>query len=225
MTYLLRNPRTLGATVFNAIFIGLLTLALFYKSGDLSGIYDYSVLDIDGRLNYFHRGLANWIGISFLMANNLMFPSLMVVIIQMPLQVPVFKRELMNKMYTPTVYFFGRILSGITLQMAYPVILVLIVYFGLGIDNSAGNFFLWFSLALQQNLVGCGLGYFCGVVFDNDTSARAVGQFSMLLFMLTSGALNNASTYIPFIDQLQYISPNRYAVEGFFRSMLRNNLV
>lgn len=146
MTYLLRNPRTLGATVFNAIFIGLLTLALFYGSGDLSDVYN--IKDEEEKASFFYRGLANWVGISFLMANNLMFPSLMVVIIQMPLQVPVFKRELMNKMYTPTVYFFGRILSGITLQIIYPIILVLIVYFGLKIDDSAENFFLWFTVAL-----------------------------------------------------------------------------
>jgi len=29
------------------------------------------------------------------------------------MQVPVFKRELMNHMYTPTAYFFARTLSGI----------------------------------------------------------------------------------------------------------------
>jgi len=30
----------------------------------------------------------------------------------MPMQVPVFKRELMNKMYSPTIYYFGRVTSG-----------------------------------------------------------------------------------------------------------------
>jgi len=33
---MLRNPRTLNAAFFNAIFIALLTLALYYKVGDLS---------------------------------------------------------------------------------------------------------------------------------------------------------------------------------------------
>ena len=117
----------------------------------------------------------------------------------MPLQVPVLKRELMNKMYTPTTYFFGRILSGILLQMVYPVLLILIIYFGLKINNSPENFFLWFSLCIQQNLVGCALGYLCGVMFDNDNTARSFGQFWLLLFFLTAGVLNNAGTYIPVI--------------------------
>jgi len=77
-----------------------------------------------------------------------MFPSLMLVIIQMPLQVPVFKRELMNKMYSPTIYYFGRVASGMLIQVFYPIILNLILFWGLGISDSAKNFFLWFSLAL-----------------------------------------------------------------------------
>lgn len=121
-------------------------LALYYKVGDLSGIMDQHTLE-DAEI-YYSRSMANWIGLSFLLSNNLMFPSIMVVIIQMPLQVPVFKRELMNKMYTPTVYFFARVLSGMALQIFYPILMTLIVFWGLKCDTSAENFFLFFSLAL-----------------------------------------------------------------------------
>jgi hypothetical protein len=77
-----------------------------------------------------------------------MFPSLMLVIIQMPLQVPVFKREIMNKMYSPTVYFFARVTSGIIIQLFYPIAMSLIVFFGLGISETSENFFLWTFLAV-----------------------------------------------------------------------------
>ncbi|CDW81306.1 abc transporter family protein [Stylonychia lemnae] len=214
LVYMLRNPRTLNAAFFNAIFIGLLTLALYYKVGDLD-TYD---LPKDAQ-----KAANNWVGLSFLLSNNMMFPSLMLVIIQMPLQVPVFKRELMNKMYTPTIYFFGRITSGMIIQIYYPIMLNLILYFGLGINISAKNFFLWLSLAIQINLIGCAMGYFCGVLFDNDTQARSLSTFLMLFFMLVAGGLNNSTTYIPFIQQLQYISPMRYGVEGFFRGIIRFN--
>ena len=82
------------------------------------------------------------------MANNLMFPAQMLVIIQMPLQVPVFKREIMNKMYSPTIYYFARVTSGMIIQLFYPIAMTLIVFFGLGITENAENFFLWLSLAL-----------------------------------------------------------------------------
>ncbi len=98
----------------------------------------------------------------------------------------------------------------------------LIVFFGLGIVESAENFFLWLSLSVQINLVGCAMGYFCGVTFDNDNAARALSTFMMLLFMLTAGGFNNSANYPPFIQQIQYISPMRYGVEGFFRGITRD---
>lgn len=140
----------------------------------------------------------------------------------MPLQVPVFKRELMNKMYGPTVYFFARITSGMIVQIFYPIIMALLVFFVLKIDESAENFFRFLCLAIQINLVGCGLGYLAGVAFDNDDQARSLAVFLQLLFMLTAGGLNNASSYPVVIEQISYISPNRYAVEGFFRCVTRN---
>lgn len=44
------------------------------------------------------------------------------------------------------------------------------------------------------------MGYMCGVIFDDDNRARSLSTFLMMFFMLTSGALNNAGTYIPVID-------------------------
>ena len=43
-TYLMRNPSTVRMTFFNALFIALLVLALFFKVGDVS-LQD----DIEGR--------------------------------------------------------------------------------------------------------------------------------------------------------------------------------
>ena len=154
ITYLVRNPRTLNAVFFNAFFFGLLILALFWKVGDYT------------RATTVNQAVGNWIGIAFMLSNSLIFPSLMVVIIQMPVQVPVFKREIMNKMYTPAIYYCARVISGMLLQIFYPIILTLVVYWGLAIDNSFENFFYYLTLSIEINLVGCALGYMAGVSFD-----------------------------------------------------------
>jgi len=39
----------------------------------------------------------------------------------------------------------------------------------------------------------------------------------MIVFHLLSGGLSNSAAVNPFIQALQYISPNRYSVELFFR--------
>lgn len=135
----------------------------------------------------------------------------------MPLQVPVFKREIMNHMYSPTAYFFARTISGILIQLCAPILLTLIVFFGLGVPISAFNFFNFLSTTMQLTLIGCAVGYMSGLIFDDDNAARGVSMFVTLVFMLVSGGLNVASNYPPVIEQLQYISPNRYALEIFFR--------
>ncbi len=93
-------------TFFNTVFVALLVLALFWRvcAVDLSN---------DGEtLTLTRRSMFNWIGLSFMLTNNIMMPSVQNVVLQMPVQVPVFKREIMNHMYSPTAYFFARTISG-----------------------------------------------------------------------------------------------------------------
>jgi hypothetical protein len=209
-TYLLRNPATIRMTFVNAAFIALLVLALFFKVADI-------YLGDDIFFDKTRVALYNWVGLSFMMTNNIMMPSILNVVLQMPLQVPVFKREIMNRMYTPTAYYFARIISGMLVQLCQPLILTFIVFFGLGEPITFENFVNFLTGAMQLTLVGCGVGYFCGVLVDDDNIARGITTFFTLCFMLVSGGLNSAATYPPVVDQMQYISPNRYALEIFFR--------
>ena len=105
--YLLRNPRTLNAIFFNSVFVALLILALYWNIGHINNSILYPIPQpkkISGKL-------FDWLGLALLLANNLTFSSTMIVILAMPCMVPVFKREMMNKMYSPSVYLFSRYTS------------------------------------------------------------------------------------------------------------------
>lgn len=104
--YLLRNPRSLSAILFNGMFTALLVLALFWHVG----VYNENELMTDPAIR--GRFVGNLLGLGFMMTNNICFSSSSGVIIQMPLQVPVFKREKANKMYTNSAYYFGRFWSN-----------------------------------------------------------------------------------------------------------------
>ena len=136
---------------------------------------------------------------------------------------PVFERELMNKMYTPTPYLFGRMFSHVLLQIFSPILMSLILYFGLGADNTFENFMAFVLVALEVNLIGCFVGYFCGVAFKSSDAARQTGTLLMIIFHLLSGGLSNPAAVNPFINGLQYASPNRYSVEMFFRVITYNS--
>ena len=50
--------------------------------------------------------------------------------------------------------------------MAYPTILTLIIFWLLGIQVYAANFFFFLLGAYGIVLCGCGMGYFFGSLFD-----------------------------------------------------------
>lgn len=84
------------------------------------------------------------------------------------MQVPVFKREIMNRMYGPSVYLWGRYLSNAILFMCYPISLTLVLFWGLAIENTFANFMLFLGYSLIMNALGMGLGYFGGTCSEND---------------------------------------------------------
>lgn len=209
LRYLIRNPRSLNGLLFTGLFTALLSLALYVHVGRFS---EAAFADDSARMAWIY----NLKGFAFLLSNNISFSSSSSVIMQMPLQVPVFKRELANNMYSPTVYFLARFLSHMILQTIYPLTFVLVVFWGLSIDESFENFG-WFVLyALLLNLVNCGQGYLCGVLSDDEQVAQQLNTFAILLFMLTSGGLGSAADFPSFINWLSYVSPQRYACQGFY---------
>jgi hypothetical protein len=87
--YLLRNPRSLNGILFSGSFAALLNLSLYYKVGDWSQVDPNDPAQTSRYIN-------NIKGFAFLTANNISFSSSSSVILQMPLQIPVFKREYAN---------------------------------------------------------------------------------------------------------------------------------
>ena len=91
-----------------------------------------------------------------MMSNQLSFSASINVILQIPMQAPVMKRELANKMYSPTAYFLGRFLSNMILQIFYPLIMILVLFWAAGIDESYENFLWMMAFGFMGNFVFCG---------------------------------------------------------------------
>ena len=66
----LRNPRALRTLIFNTIFVSLMVLALFWRVGKEAN-----------TLIELAQQIYNFIGLAFLMNNNIMFPAIMGVVI------------------------------------------------------------------------------------------------------------------------------------------------
>jgi len=66
------------------------------------------------------------------------------------------KRELANKMYSPSAYFLGRYFSNILVQILYPMIMIIMLFWFIGIDTSSKNFLLFAIYGNLSNFIFCG---------------------------------------------------------------------
>lgn len=102
-------------------------------------------------------------------------------------------------MYTPTAYFWGRLLSNLLLQLFYPVTAVSVVFWGLKIKETPGNYLEFLAFAILLNFIMVCQGYFCGMLTTNEFAAQPINTMIILLSMLTSGGLGNAASFPTFV--------------------------
>ena len=154
--YLARNPRVFQSAIINSTYLSIVFSACFYHAGDIS------------RFDTEEKAYASWMGISTIIVNNSFYYGIFVSILQMPIWVPVMKRELMNKMYTTTTYYWGRVTSCILFQLVYPVLISSISFWFIGADITFVNFIMFVMNAVGVCLSGCSIGFLFGNTFDND---------------------------------------------------------
>ena len=155
-----------------------------------------------------------------MVSNQLSISASINVILQVPLQAPVMQRELANKMYSPSAYFLGRYFSNILVQILYPMIMILWLFWFLDIDTS-GNNFLWFCLfGNLSNFVFCGQGYFLGITFPDESNVKIINFLFIMVFIASNGVLCNLATANWFIVGLSKVSPTRFNCEGFLRRFI-----
>ena len=152
-----------------------------------------------------------------MISNQLSFSASINVVLQVPLQAPVMKRELANKMYSPTAYFLGRFLSNIILQVMSPMIMISILFWNIGIETDKDNLLLFLAYGVIANCIFCGQGYFIGIVVSEESSAKLTNLLVIMVMFCANGVLCNTGTANAFIVFISTWSPSRMMCEGFFR--------
>jgi len=190
--YLLRNPQSLRASMFQAVFVGLLVLGMYWHIGSSFTEFDQVFKDNDVTARY-QQYIGNLSGCGFILVTNTYFALASSVLLQLPMQVPVYKRERANDMYLPSTYYFGRFISHTILQIFYPVVMTFICLWGLNLDTSFENVFYITLYGVLTGLVSIGQGWFCGALANQEIVAQMANSLVSLLFMLSSGGLGSAS--------------------------------
>jgi hypothetical protein len=67
------------------------------------------------------------------------------------------------------------------------------------------------------NIIYCGQGYFIGIAFSEEATAKLMNLLVIMIMFCTNGVLCNTGTANAFIVFISNYSPSRMMCEGFFR--------
>lgn len=111
--FLNRNRRALGGIIFNSFFIALIMLSIYWHVADFPDLVGIAATrGVAKAQSDYATYVMNIRGLAFMLSNQLSISASQNAILQVPLQAPVMKRELANKMYSPSAYFLGRFISN-----------------------------------------------------------------------------------------------------------------
>ena len=132
----------------------------------------------------------------------------------MPEALPVYQREINNRMYGPSAYFWASVLSSVCSNLVYPVLLSSLTFYFLDFDNSSIWAFLsWFGILFYAAFAGICFGQAIGCVVPDLVSGVTQLVNCLNVFFLGGGVLISVNTTNPFARFAQYISPLRPSLE------------
>jgi len=158
-------------------------------------------------------------GLCFTILVGTMFGTMFGAILTFQLERSVFLREQAAKLYSPYAYFLSKQWLDTLVQLIVPLVTVLVTYWAIGFNKATGADFVTFlEVYIVQMLMGqvaIGVGLFLSAISSSEQAASAVSNVVTLPFMLFSGTFANTGTMFSWLAWLQWLSPLRYANEGF----------
>lgn len=130
---------------------------------------------------------------------------------------PIFQREVENGTYSPSAYFWAKILSDLPSQLVPNTILVTLAWFLTRMrvldDGGAdvGAFFTFLALITLTANSAISLGYLISSLVPSITVALAVGPLVILPFMLFAGFFVNVDSIPVGFQWLEVLSFFKYA--------------
>jgi len=101
------------------------------------------------------------------------------------------------------------------------MVMILLLFWLIGIDISFGNLLLMSAYGIISNFVFCGQGYFLGFWIPNENDVKTINWLFIMVWFSTNGVLVNLGSSGWFIEAIGKVSPSKFNCEGFYRSIIR----
>lgn len=191
-----RNPLSTYVKFFQSAFITIL-VGLVYLRTPFGSMLDKS--EIGGVVG----------GLIFIIINT-SFISVLSVLNTFPREIPVFRREHFNKMYSTFVFFLSKNLAELPHHVIDASIYATLSYFMLGLLPDAKHFFIFFGLMILMLQCCVSLGYLISSASSNVTVALGLGPGVMMTLLILSGFFGPSKTapaYLQWVRKLSWFYP------------------
>lgn len=194
----LRNPLGIRSKVFQMVFFAIVTIILYEKEAETMDSY-----------------LQNIMGLLFFLTMNITFSSIFANINIFSQERPVFIRERLSNTYRTTSYYIGRSLSYIPLELFLPVLMLVICYFAVHLDNKGENFFLMIAASWLAAWMASAYGLLLSTAFEDAEVALSLVPILIIPLMLVGGFYAPLNSVPEFFRIFEYISVFKYLFQSF----------
>ncbi|DBA00887.1 TPA: hypothetical protein N0F65_008530 [Lagenidium giganteum] len=189
-----------GSTIFITVLVGL----------------------VFGKLERNQKGIQDFTGAIFFIAVNQLFSNANPELTTVPLEIPLILREHNGGLYHVWVWYLAKNIVEIPLQLVFPIIFLVPLYFMIGFGNNFKMFVLFYMNTALTASSATGLGYMVSCISNRVDIAPILGILFMLPMILFGGLfLNSASTPWYFV-WLQDLSPVMYGFHGIMHAFCGN---
>ncbi|KAI8805477.1 P-loop containing nucleoside triphosphate hydrolase protein [Cladochytrium replicatum] len=193
-----RNPYMIRAKFGQSAFVGLLVGLIYFG--------------VNSKVGY--AGQQDRTGVLFFLTINNVMSNAIGILSIFAAEKQVFQREYANGYYSLSGYFLSKVSVEVPFQLIFPWIQVSIVYWMVGLQNTAEKYFTIVMFTMLSSIVGFSLGVFFACLFDQLPAALAATPLVLLPLMWSLPESRNNSSLVG----IKYISPMKYGFEGMIKS-------
>lgn len=100
----------------------------------------------------------------------------------------------------------------------------IVIYYGIGLTDSASQFFYFYLVCLLIAMASSSVGYFVSSIFSVSEDAVNIAPVIVMPMVLFGGYFSNSSNYPVWISWLQWLSPVRYGHEALCLNEFENRV-
>ncbi|KAI9216872.1 ABC-2 type transporter-domain-containing protein [Blastocladiella britannica] len=130
----------------------------------------------------------------------------------------VFEREYGAGYYSLPAFFLSKVGTELPFQLTFPIILVAILYWMVGLQNTVLNFVVMCAFAIVMSLCGTAIGTLAACAFNDLSVALAVVPLLLLPLMIFSGLFVNTGDMYAWLSWIKWVSPMKYGFVGMAKN-------